>query len=77
MLQSEAEGVAILLSRLKEIINEKSHYYTVHAQEQMAVRRILDAEVRQAISGDKAEIIATIYEPDLEKWREDLKTRRH
>ena len=110
VLQSEAEGAKILLSRLKEIIDRKSHYYTVHAQEQMAVRRILDVEVRQAISGEKSEIIeeypedkyspscliygvtekgrvlhvqsnihgiiVTIYEPDAEKWQEDLKTRR-
>jgi len=101
---------SILLNNLREIIKANKHYYTVHAQEQMALRRIRNAEVAEVILGEKAEIIEeypqdkyspscliygvtgteralhvqsnyqgviiTTYEPDLDKWHDDMKTRR-
>ena len=95
---------------LKDIATYRPLYYTVHAQQQMAFRRILDVEVREVILGTKSEIIeqypedkyspsclmlgvtqqgrilhvqannqaliVTVYEPDLNKWHDDFKTRR-
>ena len=98
------------LEALKDIVKHQPFYYTIHAQEQMAIRHIKDAEIRQTILGQKAEIIEqypedkyspscliygqtdvgrilhvqangqgliiTVYEPDITKWQDDLKTRR-
>jgi len=47
----------VSLDVLKDIAAHRLLYYTVHAQEQMAGRRILDAEVREIILGTQAEII--------------------
>ena len=47
----------IFLDVLKEMVADRVLYYTVHAQEQMAIRRILDVEIREAILGQNAEII--------------------
>ena len=47
----------ISLDALRDIIVNRPFYYTVHAQEQMAVRRVRDKEVRDIISGPHAEII--------------------
>ena len=47
----------ISLDFLKNIVSHRPLYYTVHAQEQMAVRRVLDAEVREVILGEHGEII--------------------
>lgn len=100
----------ILLDDLRKIFKTEECHYTIHAQEQMALRHIRTSEVSEAILGDKAEIIErypndkyspscliygvtaqgrilhlqsnfqgiviTAYEPDLDKWHEDFKTRR-
>ena len=100
----------ISLDNLREIFKAGKCHYTIHAQEQMALRHIRTIEVAEVILGMKAEIIErypddkyspscliygattrgrilhlqsnfqgiiiTIYEPDLEKWQEDFKTRR-
>ena len=47
----------VSLDILKDIVTHRPLYYTAHAQEQMAMRRIRDAEVREVISGKDAEII--------------------
>ena len=98
------------LAALQETFARKILYYTVHAQEQMAVRQIRDVEIREAILGQQSSIIEqypkdkyspsclvygvtksgrilhvqtndqgvmiTVYEPDLVRWQDDLKTRR-
>ena len=100
----------VSLDILKDIVAHRPLYYTAHAQEQMALRRILDAEVRETMLGQSAGIIeqypedkyspscliygvtrqgrilhvqannqaliVTVYEPDLNKWHDDFKTRR-
>lgn len=100
----------ISLRSLKEKINDNKHRYTIHAQEQMALRHIRNSEVVESILSENAEIIErysndkyspsciiygvtqtgrvlhvlsnkegviiTVYEPDLNKWCEDMKTRR-
>ena len=47
----------ISLDNLREIFKIEKCYYTIHAQEQMALRHIRTIEVAEAILGDKAEII--------------------
>ncbi len=98
------------LDDLREIFKAGKCHYTIHAQEQMALRHIRTIELTEAILGDKAEIIErypddkyspscliygvttdgrilhlqsnfqgiiiTVYEPDLDKWNKDFKTRR-
>ncbi len=100
----------ISLNDLKVIIKDNKHRYTIHAQEQMALRHIRNSDIMEVVLSRNAEIIEkysddkyspscliyglteegkilhvlsnyqgviiTVYEPDLTKWREDLKTRR-
>ena len=100
----------ISLNGLKVIIKDNKHCYTIHAQEQMALRYIRNSEVIEAVTSKTAEIIEkysddkyspscltygvtaegrilhvlsncqgviiTVYEPNLTKWCEDMKTRR-
>jgi len=47
----------VSLGVLKDIVDRQPLYYTIHAQEQMAIRHILDHEIRQTILGQNAEII--------------------
>ena len=47
----------ISLDVLKDIVVRQPFYYTIHAQEQMAIRRIRDVEIREVILGKLAEII--------------------
>ena len=47
----------VSLDGLKDIVAHRPFYYTIHAQEQMAIRRIRDAEIREVILGKGAEII--------------------
>ena len=47
----------ISLDVLRELVKNKRHYYTVHAQEQMALRHIEDSEIRETILGKEAEIM--------------------
>lgn len=47
----------VSLDALKEAISQQPLYYTVHAQEQMALRRILDKEIREIMTEKSAEII--------------------
>ncbi len=47
----------IQLEKLREIFSHKTHRYTIHAQEQMAIRHILDAEIIEIINSSVCEII--------------------
>ena len=47
----------VSLDALRDVIAQRLLYYTTHAQEQMAARRILDVEIREIILGQNAEII--------------------
>ena len=46
-----------MLDQVREAIRRGAHRYTVHAQGQMAKRRILDGEVRETIMGSQGEVI--------------------
>lgn len=46
-----------MLERVQEAVRRGAHRYTVHAQAQMAKRRVLDLEVREAILGPAAEMV--------------------
>ena len=47
----------ISLDNLRKLVGNNKHLYTVHAQEQMAVRKVYDKEIKEIILGAKAEII--------------------
>jgi len=47
----------VSLDDLRKIFKAEQHYYTVHAQEQMALRHLRNLEVRDVILGKSAEII--------------------
>jgi hypothetical protein len=47
----------ISLNGLKKIIKDNKHRYTIHAQEQMALRHIRNSEVIEVIVSENAEII--------------------
>ena len=47
----------VRLNDLRKIFDSERYYYTVHAQEQMALRHVRDLEIREAILGNRAEII--------------------
>jgi hypothetical protein len=46
--------------------------YRLHAVRRMAMRHVVLAVDEE--SSEK--IVVTVYEPDIEKWNEDMKTRR-
>lgn len=52
-----AWGLRDMLEQTQEAIRRAVHRYTVHAQGQMAKRRILDSEVRETVLGAEAEVI--------------------
>ena len=67
-----------MLEQVREAVRRGFHRYTVHAQGQMAKRRILDLEVRQAILGTVAEVIEDYptdkYGPMLDLWGHECRT---
>ncbi|MDR4499393.1 MAG: DUF4258 domain-containing protein [Candidatus Scalindua sp.] len=52
----------ISLNGLKEIIKGNKHRYTIHAQEQMALRHIRNSEVMEVILSENAEIIEKYFD---------------
>ena len=51
------EEVRGVLRSIRTAIQRSEHRYTLHAQMQMAVRHVTDAEAREVLLGEAAEII--------------------